>query len=454
MAFKLFVEDYGKIEKAEIEIAPLTLFVGDNNSGKSYLLSLIWAVFSGTQKHIIFSNLSDFLKTNYARLYEELLEIVKDNRINRDNNVTISESTIMEIINAMLALNKEKLVQSIFNYDRMTIGKIEIVSTKNRVFTISNNDGQYKDLCWLDIAVDNEEKKGGIGYVRSKNNDPQFHVEVLKHIIDMLFDTSLTRERTVYLPAARTGFMLARNTINQVSRKKAFNIVMDSERGMSDVSPFPKPIIHFLDVIDDLEVQREEYKYPELVEWVITNMSKGDVQCSKENNSSIQYVPNGMDKGIPLRATSGVVTELTPLLMLLKYAGTMRQICYEEPEMCLHPKLQLQMGRLLVRMVNENLNVIASTHSDIIMQHVNNMCQLEAFPDDAQQLEELRLDKMDLISVEKIAVYQFNDKGNATTVERIQPRGNAFEVPSFIKALNDILNQTNNIYNIVNDEVE
>lgn len=45
MAFwKLVVEDFGKIKSAEIEVAPLTLFVGDNNSGKGYLLSLIWGI--------------------------------------------------------------------------------------------------------------------------------------------------------------------------------------------------------------------------------------------------------------------------------------------------------------------------------------------------------------------------------------------------------------------------
>ena len=33
MSYKLIVENYGKIEKAELEVAPLTLFVGDNNSG-------------------------------------------------------------------------------------------------------------------------------------------------------------------------------------------------------------------------------------------------------------------------------------------------------------------------------------------------------------------------------------------------------------------------------------
>lgn len=44
MHWKLKVSKYGKIESAEIETAPLTLFVGDNNSGKSYLMSLMWGI--------------------------------------------------------------------------------------------------------------------------------------------------------------------------------------------------------------------------------------------------------------------------------------------------------------------------------------------------------------------------------------------------------------------------
>ena len=44
MRFKLKAVGYGKIKCAEIEAAPLTLFVGDNNSGKSYLMSLLWGI--------------------------------------------------------------------------------------------------------------------------------------------------------------------------------------------------------------------------------------------------------------------------------------------------------------------------------------------------------------------------------------------------------------------------
>ena len=43
-SWKLCVEDYGKIKSAEMECAPLTLVVGDNNCGKSHSMSLLWGI--------------------------------------------------------------------------------------------------------------------------------------------------------------------------------------------------------------------------------------------------------------------------------------------------------------------------------------------------------------------------------------------------------------------------
>ena len=40
----LHVKGLAKIEKADVKISPLICFVGDNNSGKSYLMSLLWGI--------------------------------------------------------------------------------------------------------------------------------------------------------------------------------------------------------------------------------------------------------------------------------------------------------------------------------------------------------------------------------------------------------------------------
>ena len=54
----LHVENIGRIGSADVRIAPLLLFVGDNNSGKSYLMSILWGLLS--QGKDLFSTKSAF----------------------------------------------------------------------------------------------------------------------------------------------------------------------------------------------------------------------------------------------------------------------------------------------------------------------------------------------------------------------------------------------------------
>ena len=50
MKRRVIVEDFGKIKHAELEMKPMMMFVGDNNSGKSYLMSLLWGLLSDTSE--------------------------------------------------------------------------------------------------------------------------------------------------------------------------------------------------------------------------------------------------------------------------------------------------------------------------------------------------------------------------------------------------------------------
>ena len=65
MGWKLKVLEYGKIKSAEIEVSPLTLFVGDNNSGKSYLMALLWGIQNLGVSELISSVLREETKLEY-----------------------------------------------------------------------------------------------------------------------------------------------------------------------------------------------------------------------------------------------------------------------------------------------------------------------------------------------------------------------------------------------------
>ena len=42
----IHVRGFGKIESADIDMSNLVIFVGENNSGKTYLMQLIYGLFS------------------------------------------------------------------------------------------------------------------------------------------------------------------------------------------------------------------------------------------------------------------------------------------------------------------------------------------------------------------------------------------------------------------------
>lgn len=42
----LHIKEFGKIMEATVQPAPFTVFIGDNNSGKSYLMTLLYGILS------------------------------------------------------------------------------------------------------------------------------------------------------------------------------------------------------------------------------------------------------------------------------------------------------------------------------------------------------------------------------------------------------------------------
>ena len=58
----------------------------------------------------------------------------------------------------------------------------------------------------------------------------------------------------------------------------------------------------------------------------------------------------------------------------------------------------------------------------------------------------------DLISIDEISIYQFTDISGKTKVEKIVPDNNQFRVHSFSNALNNLLNQTLAVSDIICDE--
>lgn len=84
-------------------------------------------------------------------------------------------------------------------------------------------------------------------------------------------------------------------------------------------------------------------------------------------------------KQLYVHAAASTVKSLAGLFMFLRSEARPGDvILIDEPEIHLHPDNQIWVARMLAELVNAGLNIIVSTHSVIILQELNNLVRLGA----------------------------------------------------------------------------
>lgn len=126
-------------------------------------------------------------------------------------------------------------------------------------------------------------------------------------------------------------------------------------------------------------------------------MTKGNLSV-KRYVTSYPISAGGSDKEIPLYVASSIVSEISPLLLVLKSGINFKAMIIEEPEAHLHPELQQKMARLIINMMNLGIPVWITTHSDTILQHINNMMKLKNHVRSNELQQEYGYKKEDLLS--------------------------------------------------------
>ncbi|MCZ9874429.1 ATP-binding protein [Brachyspira hyodysenteriae] len=186
---------------------------------------------------------------------------------------------------------------------------------------------------------------------------------------------------------------------------------------------------------------RENDNYKDIIEIFENNILKGKINLNRETNA-MYYQPNNKDLKVPMHLCSAVITEVAPLYLLLKYYPILGDLFIEEPELSLHLKLQKQLARVLINLVNKKRNIIISTHSDTILEHINNMAVLHSMKDEDkknQVLKEYSYTENDTIYIDKIRIYQFDtDDNDITTVKELKgDRETGFYIETFHKYINN-----------------
>lgn len=225
----------------------------------------------------------------------------------------------------------------------------------------------------------------------------------------------------IYLPASRSGIMLLyanylsndnkRDGIDGVEIETGNDTDKENEYGLT------QPVYDFLMFLlkhKTSEMISDNNKA--LIEFINQNIINGRLE---KVGNTVRYVPGESEKSIPIFLSSSLVSELAPIYQILSGIQRFKYIMYDEIETCQHPTKQLQLARLLIRMVNSGYRLIVSTHSDTMASAINNLITLSLKNKRGELLDRLGYEAEDLINADCIRAYQFliNKEGRTVVKE-------------------------------------
>ena len=394
---EIAVENFGPIAEANIDLRPLTVFVGPSNTGKTYFATLIYTM------HEV---LRGFPRVPLLYGARSFTEIVTDPESSMDINKLEETSRVSEKPKTGDQMLKwSDLPQKMRDDMRSDLKNAKVFSNEfKRCFDLDSDSkllrlvGIQKNKMTVSLTVSEEcqglwgiklENSGASITVDEYINDdiliypnegetfkssllPVGHKESLPYAEHFKLRGNTRKDKKChYLPASRSGII-------QSHRVMASSLMDRATR--SDNSELPTLSAVIVDFMKQLPVY-EENKEPNKQLSDIADTLESEVLAGKiiakplsSGYPEFFYQPQGMTEEMRLSQSSSMVTELTPLVLYLR--GLVQQgdtLIIEEPEAHLHPGAQADMAVILARLVRSGVKVIITTHSDWLLEEIGNL---------------------------------------------------------------------------------
>jgi predicted ATPase len=406
---RFLIENFGPVKEADILKKPLTLFIGPNATGKSYITYLLWCLFSTEpdfaglvqklpKKGLSVEKLGEAAKKYLLELFEDpkplylnLEDHLKDTFMVDD--IKLLTKAGAERFKFKICSDKEEREIEFGINDKglgyTTRGLTKAIEKNLKIEIKFFHRRTSLEMLWNEKSI----------YITEPQADPRFTIPYLiPPLCEMLLDGYYPYADTFIAPDGRAGLMRAREPIV----RKVFKT--------------PKPIpmsavdLAFMGDIDALDPRKKNKETEELADF-IEEMLNVEFQVRR---AAPRYVVRMRKIEIPLQNAPSGYRESAPLVLILRHAEE-ETLFIEEPEAHLHPDAQIAMARGLAGVSKRGTDTLMTTHSIYVLDEISNLLRLKNLT--AQDKKELGYKSWEGLSPKNVAIYFFSADGNVEPIK-------------------------------------
>ena len=434
---KLTVDNLGKIVQSEIELNNLTILVGDNNSGKTYITYSIYGMLK---------NWTDFINYNNFKDLESRLKI--------EGQISLNKEEIQDIVSKSIVTessNFQKRIRDLFN-DKEKIfadARVKLDFEKPTEFKDCEKKIQIGDNIVFDGKLENNILS--ISYIKQTKNeiDDTLFKRVLGDLFAYLVFDEIFPDPTI-ITAERLGISLFYKELDEQRNSLVDGLQkLDDKEGnfhpfellMSMSAYYATPIrdhIAFTRNLDNIKknTSKIDSSYPmEIIKEIL------GAEFKKENKQDIRFYTKNKKNNkfdIPLYLASSSARCIVDIYFYLKHLAKQGDILIiDEPESHLTLKNQRLIAKLIASIINLDIKVFITTHSDFLVKELNNLILLSNdFKNKEQWLlkNKKSYSKLDNIKFNDVSVYQaINGK-----LESLEVNNKGIEIPFFDDEINNL----------------
>lgn len=433
---KIGLKNFGAFENAEIELAPLTILCGANNTGKTYAMYAIYGLLSGRFSRL--RGMEDLLGIDLPE--SGITTVQLDTYLQKQwghwqrravngftANLSFFFSTEPDYFKDSVLSLSSSLEAALPIIKAMSIDEVLPAPNKKILAQISKAKGSYE----MTITR-------GEGVPKSV---------IIGRVADLILTLCLAPWRdhnSVWLlPAERSGLNLFYSELNRQRNAlvhHASKAKIEPDKLFQDIflARYPQPIADYIDLLNDMKTWKKQKSESAFHELALELQKVLQGKFTLDRDANVTFVPKKSKRSISLHMTSSIVKTYFGFWFYLEHMARSGDVMMiDEPELNLHPDNQRKLARLLARLVNQGQRVIISTHSDYIVREFNNLLVLNNdFEGKAVLMKKYDYTEADKLKPDAVKAYQFH-KGGAVPMELDADEG------IIAKTFDDVINQMN-----------